>query len=122
VAFATLVDASEDRIDNAQRSSTLDASARNTVSGAPAAVDVGGGLEPADHRCPDCDDAAAFGLRLFDRRHGPLWDPVLLIERKLQIERRISGRRNPSSDRERRETDAASPPGCKRAPVERKAG
>ena len=58
MAFARLVHAGEDRVDDAQRRVVLDAPVRDAVAGAHALV-IGGGLERADDRRADRDDALA---------------------------------------------------------------
>src|SRR5690242_12363051 len=66
VAFAGLVHAGEDRVDDPERGFTNDASSRNAVSGAHGAVRVSGRLNRADDSSSDGDDAPTFRLRLFD--------------------------------------------------------
>ena len=59
MAFAGLVDASENRIDHTKRRAPRDAPCRNAISGTHIAVGIGGCLKRAHYARADSDDAAA---------------------------------------------------------------
>lgn len=80
MAFAGLVDASEDRIDDAERSAPCDTPCRNAISGTHAAIGIGGCFKCSHDAGADRDDAAASELRPRYLRHGTFGDAVRLIE------------------------------------------
>ena len=117
MAFPGLVHAGEDRVHDAELGLAPDASARNAVPGADAAVTGSRRLERANDGRSNGDDPPAARLRAIDRRRGSLRDAKRLVERETRVERRTSGRGNAGGVRERGEADAAPPPDLERSPV-----
>jgi hypothetical protein len=66
MAFAGLMDAREDRINNTEARAASDASARSTLSGTHRPVGVGAGYERSDDTRPNRDDASCPLLRGLD--------------------------------------------------------
>ena len=58
MAFAGLMDAREDRINNTEARAASDASARSTLSGTHRPVGVSGGFKRPDDTRPNRDDAS----------------------------------------------------------------
>jgi hypothetical protein len=81
MAFAGLVDARENRSNNAKRCARLDAPCCDSLSGTHTAIGIGGCLKCAHDARADCDDAAAVAeLRLRDLRRCALRDAIRLVE------------------------------------------
>jgi hypothetical protein len=122
VTFAGLMHASKDRIHDAQRRFTYNASARNSIPSPHAAVGVRGRLKRADDGRSDGDDAPVFRPRAFDCCRSVLRDAIGLVEREAQIEERMSCRGYAGGMSQCSKANATLPPDCPDVPVERKSG
>ena len=122
MTFAGLMHASKERIRDADRRFTCNASGRNSVPGPHAAVGIRRRLERADDGRPDGDDAPVFRLRALDCCRSVLRDAIGLVERETQVEKRMSCRGYTGGVRQCSKADATSPPDGPCVPIERKSG
>ena len=93
MAFAGLMDAREDRINNTEARAASDASARPTLSGPHRPVSVGGEFERPDNAGPYRDDAPRPPLRGLNRRRAGLRDAIVFVEGKPPVEGGVACRR-----------------------------